>query len=204
MVGHKLQCGKPQSLTWHTRAECNSAQRRAQALTGALIKSCSGRETRIEQRTEEAEIRGNIDVSRLARFRIYRSDRTLLCSRVGDHVFGIKFDFVSNSLPPVFYLPGNLYWSHPVIFSRACRTRYGRVKEIRIFAILRSFTLEFTPHIYHIHVTTRMFCAAFGLLTFLQNGCSCTVLRTRTPRWPDEQVCKKLVRDGEPSRSGNS
>ena len=86
MVGHKLQCGKPQSLTWHTRAECNSAQQRAQALTGALIKSCSGRETRIEQRTEEAEIRGNIDVSRLARFRIYRSDRTLLCSRVGDCV----------------------------------------------------------------------------------------------------------------------
>ena len=35
-----------------------------------------------EERMEEAEIHGNIDVSRLARFRIYRSDRTLLCSRV--------------------------------------------------------------------------------------------------------------------------
>ena len=38
-----------------------------------------------EERMEEAEIRGNIDVSCLVRFRIYRSDRTLLCSRVGDH-----------------------------------------------------------------------------------------------------------------------
>ena len=82
------------------------------------------------------------------------------------------------------------------MFSRACRTRYGRAwdyytwtfKDISIFMTLRTFTralLEFTPHIYHINVTTRVFCAAFGLLTFLQNGCSSSVLlRARTPRWP--------------------
>ena len=30
-----------------------------------------------EERTEEAEIHGNIDVSRLARFRIYQSDECI-------------------------------------------------------------------------------------------------------------------------------
>ena len=80
------------------RAECDGAQaKNASFNKRALARNHVPAERREqEQRTEEAEIRGNTPVSRLARFRIYRSDRTLLCSRVGD-----SFDATFESL---FYL----------------------------------------------------------------------------------------------------
>ena len=68
------------------RAECDGAQAKNASFNKRVLarNHVPAERREQEQRTEEAEIRGNTPVSCLARFRIYRSDRTLLCSRVGD------------------------------------------------------------------------------------------------------------------------